>query len=326
MATSWFLLFLLSWLVACCLSNGLSILLILVHSPIEDVVVLEGFTNEQITEDLSEVGVVRLVVETEGTGVVEIDGELVRESSAENLSWSGHLLLHDTVVLLLLSSSLETLPWERATAEVEHDIAERLHVIAARLFNAQVSVDGGITGRSSQVLVLTIWDVKMSLGVPVFLCQTKIDDIDLIASLANTHEEVVRLDITVDKGFGMDVLDSRDELVGQQEDGLEGELAVAEVEQIFQAGAEEVKNHGVVVTFCAEPADERNADTTGKRLVDTGLVLELRVFSLDRFEFDSNLFTRDDVGAQVNVTETATTDLSSNAVLVTDTQILSTNH
>ena len=41
--------------------------------------------------------------------------------------------------------------------------------------------------------------MEMSLGVTILLCETKIDDIDLITSLANAHEEVVWLDIPVDE-------------------------------------------------------------------------------------------------------------------------------
>ena len=131
--TTLLLIFLLGWLVPGGLGNGLGVLLVLVDSPIEDIVILETLTNEEITEDLSEVGVIRLVIESEGSSVVEVDGKLVGEASAENLGWSGHLLLHDTVILLLLGSSLETLPWERASAEVQHHVAERLHIVTTRL-------------------------------------------------------------------------------------------------------------------------------------------------------------------------------------------------
>lgn len=98
-----------------------------------------------------------------------------------------------------------------------------------------MSVDTGITSRTGQVLVLTIGDVEMGLGVTVFLGQTEIDDIDLIASLANTHQEVVGFDVTMDEGLGMDVFDPGNELIGQKQDRLQGEFSVAEVEQIFQA-------------------------------------------------------------------------------------------
>jgi len=131
--SAWLLVLILGSLLSGSLGDGLSVLLVLVNGPIENIVVLEALTDEEITEDLSKVRVVRLVVEAEGTSVVEVDCELVGETAAENLSWSGHLLFHDTVILLLLGSSLETLPWKRATAEVEHNVSERLHVITAGL-------------------------------------------------------------------------------------------------------------------------------------------------------------------------------------------------
>ena len=65
--------------------------------------------------------------------------------------------------------------------------------------DAQVGVDGGITGRASQVLVLPVRDVEVRLRVTVLLGQTEIDDIDLVTTLADAHEEVVGLDITVDE-------------------------------------------------------------------------------------------------------------------------------
>lgn len=95
----------------------------------------------------------------------------------------------------------------------------------------------------------------------------------------------------------MNVLDTGDELVGQEKNGLQGELAVAEVEKVLEGGAEEVEDHGVVITLGTEPADEGDTDTAGKRLVDAGLIFELGVLGLDAFELDGNLLARDDVGA-----------------------------
>ena len=79
-----------------------------------------------------------------------------------------------------------------------------------------MSVDAGIAGGSGQVLVLSVRNVEVSLGITVLLGQTKVDDVDLVSALANAHEEVVRLDITVDEGLGVDVLDAGDELVGKE--------------------------------------------------------------------------------------------------------------
>ena len=86
-------------------------------------------------------------------------------------------------------------------------------------------------------------------------------------------------------------------MIGQEKHRLQRELAVAEVEEIFQAGAKEIEDHGVVVTFGSEPTNERNSDSTGKGFVDTSLIFELRMLGLDTLEFDGNLFTGDNVGA-----------------------------
>jgi hypothetical protein len=174
-----------------------------------------------------------------------------------------------------------------------------------------VSVDTGITGSTSKVLVLAVRDVEVGLGVAVLLGQTEIDHVDLVTTLANTHEEVVGLDITVNEGLGVDVFDAGDELIGEEKNGLQGELAVAEVEQVLETGTQEVDNHGVVVALSTEPADEGDTDTTGERLVDASLIFELRVLGLDALKLDGDLFTGNDVGACILVSSrTKTMELS----------------
>jgi hypothetical protein len=154
-----------------------------------------------------------------------------------------------------------------------------------------VSVDAGITGGTSQVLVLSVRNVEVRLGIAVFLGQTEIDYVDLVAALANAHEEVVGLDVTVDEGLGVDVLNAGDELVGKEKHRLQRELAVAEVEQILQGWAEQVQDHGVVVALGSEPAHEGDTDTASEGLVDAGFIFELRVLGLDALELDGDLLT-----------------------------------
>jgi len=166
-----------------------------------------------------------------------------------------------------------------------------------RRTDTQVGVDGSITGGARKVLVLTVWDVEVCLGVPVLLGQTEVDDVDLVTSLSNAHEEVVGLDIAVNEALGVDVLDAGDELIGKEEDGLEGELPVAEVEEILEGGTKQVEDHGIVVTLGAEPSHEWDAHTACEGFVDTSLILELRVLGLDGLKLDSDLLAGDDVGA-----------------------------
>lgn len=111
--------------------NQSGVLPILVYGPVKDVVTPEGLADEEVAEHLAKVRVVRLVVEPERARVVQIHGELGGETTAEHFNWSGHLLLHNEIVLLLLGSSLQVLLGQRATAKVEHHVAERLHIVAA---------------------------------------------------------------------------------------------------------------------------------------------------------------------------------------------------
>ena len=134
-------------------------------APVEHVIVLVAFTNEEVTEELAEVRVVRLVIETQRTGVVQEDRELLRVATAKQVRGGGHLLLHDPVVLLLLGSSLETLPGKRASQEVHENVGKRLEIITTSLFDTQVSVDRSVTSSTSQILVLPVGDVEMGLGV-----------------------------------------------------------------------------------------------------------------------------------------------------------------
>jgi hypothetical protein len=57
-------------------------------------------------------------------------------------------------------------------------------------------------------------------------------------------------------------------LICEEQDGLETEFAVAEIEEVFERGAKEIKNHCVVIAFCAEPPYERNTNTARECLVD----------------------------------------------------------
>jgi hypothetical protein len=124
-----------------------------------------------------------------------------------------------------------------ATLCTHHEhVSEGLEVVTPGLLHTQMSVDGSVTSGSGQVyqtateqdtinpsipiprrnpsyrrtLVLPVGNVEVGLGVPVLLGQTEIDDVDLVATLADSHKEVVGFDIPVDEVSRVDVLDSGD--------------------------------------------------------------------------------------------------------------------
>lgn len=180
------------------------------HAPVEDIIILISLADKEISEKLAEIGIVGLIIEAEGTSVVKEDPELVGESAAQEIGRGGHLFLHDAIILLLFGSSLETLPRECPTEEVHQNVGQRLKIVTASLLDAQVSIDRRITSSSSEVLVFSVRDVEVCLWVSELLGKPEVNDIDLIATLTDSHQEVVRLDVTVDEVAGVDVLDARD--------------------------------------------------------------------------------------------------------------------
>lgn len=78
------------------------------------------------------------------------------------------------------------------------------------LTDAQVGVDRGIAGSAGQVLVFPVGDMLVCAGIAVLLGQAEVNDVDQVALLPQSHEEVVRLHVPVDEILGVDVLDAAD--------------------------------------------------------------------------------------------------------------------
>ena len=65
--------------------------------------------NKEISEDLAEIGIIWLVIKSEGPTVLEVGAKLQGEASAEKFDWRCHLLLTDLLVLVLLGSRFQPL-------------------------------------------------------------------------------------------------------------------------------------------------------------------------------------------------------------------------
>jgi hypothetical protein len=57
------------------------------------------------------------------------------------------------------------------------------------------------------------------------------------------------------------------QLIHEEQDSLEAELAVVEIEQIFKRGAKKVE----VVTFCSEPSDTWKVNSFGVKYGRCGM-------------------------------------------------------
>ena len=58
------------------------------------------------------------------------------------------------------------------------------------------------------------------------------------------------------------------QLVCKEKNSLQAELAAAEIEKVFERRAKEVEDHSIVIAFCTEPPDERDANATCESFVD----------------------------------------------------------
>ena len=70
---------------------------------------------------------------------------------------------------------------------------------------------------------------------------------------SNTHEEIVGLDVSVDKVFRMDVLDAAYHLVGQHQHRLHREATRTKVKQVFQRRPQQVHDQHIIVPLLAVP-------------------------------------------------------------------------
>ena len=93
-------------------------------APVKNIIILVTFTDKEIAEKFSQIGVIRFVVEAESPGVVQKYAEFVGEPAAEEIRGGGHLLFHDTIVFLLLGSGFETLPWQGAAEKVHENVCQ----------------------------------------------------------------------------------------------------------------------------------------------------------------------------------------------------------
>jgi hypothetical protein len=55
-----------------------------------------------------------------------------------------------------------------------------------------------------QRIIRAAWDVALSLCIPILLGEAEVDNIDFIATIADTYEEIAWLDITVNNVVRMD--------------------------------------------------------------------------------------------------------------------------
>lgn len=126
-------------------------------------------------------------------------------------------------------------------------MADTFEVVSSRLLNSLVGGDGGIPSSSSQVLTVLVRDVD-ALAIFVAFGESKINNINIVPCLISaTNQEVVRLNVSVDKPLFVYFFDALIELDGNMEHGFEVKLVFAGDKKVFEGGSQEVHDHNVEV-------------------------------------------------------------------------------
>ncbi len=88
-----------------------------------------------------------------------------------------------------------------------------LKVISSRLLVANVGVDTSVSCSPSKVLALSEWDV-LTIGILKALSKAEVDNEDIVfVMLRASHQEVVRLDVSMNDPFFMHFLNSHNLLI-----------------------------------------------------------------------------------------------------------------
>jgi len=58
-------------------------------------------------------------------------------------------------------------------------------------------VDTGISGSTSKVFAIPIWNVFAGLWIPEPLGKTEVDNVYIVLFLSDSYQEIIRLDISV---------------------------------------------------------------------------------------------------------------------------------
>ena len=68
----------------------------------------------------------------------------------------------------------------------------------------------------------------------IALCESVVDDVDVVLPLSDPNQIVVRLNVTMEETTRVDILNPLDQLVSQHEDRVQRELSMTVIEEVFK--------------------------------------------------------------------------------------------
>lgn len=160
-----------------------------------------------------------------------------------------------------------------------------------------MTLDAGKTCCTNQTQCWRASRIGLYLQITAFRGEAQIGDIHLVPIPARTHQEILRLHVTVDDILRVNIFQPMKKLVGKHQYRLKRELATTKIEKILQTRSQKVEYHNIVFAFGQRLVNAWNTNTTRKRSIDISLKLEEGGIDRDVFELNSNLFASTDVGS-----------------------------
>ena len=158
------------------------------------------------------------------------------------------LLFLNIFVLFIFVLSWKILPGERSSEEIDNHMPDGFQIISSRLFFSEMGCQRCVSGRSCQIFTLYEWNV-LAFRIFVAFCKTKINDIDVVASCIGSNQKVIRLDVSMNNPFLVNLLNSFDHLLSNETTSFEVKFPFALHEQVFETWAEHIHNHDMELIF-----------------------------------------------------------------------------
>ena len=160
-----------------------------------------------------------------------------------------------------------------------------------------MAVDAGKPCRANQLSFRGSDTIGFRLNVTAFSSEAQVDDIHLVPIPPCTHQDILRFDVTVNDILRVNILKATEKLVGKHQDCLEGELAMAEFEEVLQTRSQKVEHHNIIFAFEHVVVNAWNTDTASKRSIEVNFSFKERFIFKGVFEFHGDLFAGFDVGS-----------------------------
>ena len=157
-----------------------------------------------------------------------------------------------------------------------------------------MTIDRCKGGASNEAKTCVEWNVRVCIGIPIFFREPEIDEVYNVGLLSETHNDVARFEIAVNKVARMYVLQAMElgivdmthmspsavvseveftyQLPGQKQYSLGREHKVALNKEVLERLAEGIDRHRIVTRFRTKPVDMRYTNPSLKLSVDINLI------------------------------------------------------